>query len=103
MTNAQLRNVTLDFLVKLRKIDKRVLTVRDVLVLYTVIQQPGCSGVEISTKLGLPDRSSIATHVMRLEREGYIVDHRESRTKANPAMFHPTPKGLEFWEEIKPE
>lgn len=96
-------NVTLDFLVKLRKVDKRTLTVRDVLVLYTIIQQPGISGIDVTTKLGLPDRSSIASNLLRLEREGYISDHRETRSKANPAILHPTQRGLEFWEDIKPE
>lgn len=96
------RNVTIDFLVRLRKIDKRVLTVRDVLVLYTVIEKPGISGIDITTKLGLPLRSSIASNLLRLEREGYIQDHREVRSKANPAILHPTTRGLEFWDEIKP-
>jgi DNA-binding MarR family transcriptional regulator len=91
------------FLVKLRKIDKRGLTARDVLILYTIIQQPGISGIDISTKLGLSDRSAVASNLLRMEREGYIVDHREVRSKANAAILHPTPKGLEFWEELKPE
>lgn len=91
------------FLVKLRKMDKRNLTARDVLILYTIIQQPGISGIDISTKLGLPGRGAVATNLLRLEREGYVVDHREVRSKANAAILHATPKGLEFWEEIKPE
>lgn len=91
------------FLVKLRKIDKRVLTVRDVLILYTIIQQPGISGIDISTKLGLSDRSAVASNLLRLEREGYVVDHREVRSKANAAILHATPKGIEFWEELKPQ
>lgn len=96
-------NVTLDFLVKLRKVDKRSLTVRDVLVLYAIIQQPGTCGIDISTKLGLSDRSAIASNLMRLERVGFITDHREVRSKANPAILHPTKSGIEFWDEIKPE
>lgn len=91
------------FLVKLRKIDKRTLTARDVLILYTIIQQPGISGIDISTKLGLSDRSAVASNLLRLEREGYIVDHREVRSKANAAILHATKHGLEFWEELKPE
>lgn len=100
MTNETFPNVT--FLAKLRKIDLRILTVRDVLVLYVIIENAGCSGIEISNKLGIKDRSSIASNINRLMREGYIEDHRKERRKANPAILHVTPRGLEFWDEIKP-
>lgn len=103
MTDISSRNGTVGFLVRLRKIDKRTLTVRDVLVLYTIIEHPGISGIAITHKLGLRDRSVVANNLLRLEREGYITDHREVRSKANPAILHPTQRGLEFWEEIKPE
>lgn len=99
---SELSSVTSDFLVKLRKMDKRGLTVRDVLVLYCVIHQPGQSGIEVTTKLGLPERSSIASNLLRLEREGYLEDRREVRSKANPAILHPTQRGIDFWNEIKP-
>lgn len=102
MTEQSSRNVTIDFLVKLRKIDKRTLTVRDLLVLYVIIETPGCSGIDVSNKLGLPVRSSIASNLLRLEREGYIEDRREVRSKAVSAILHPLPRGLEFWDEIKP-
>lgn len=96
------RNVTLDFLVNLRKIDKRSLTVRDILILYVVIENPGISGIEITKKLGIKDRSAIASNLHRLERENYIEDRRETRTKAVPTVLHALPRGLEFWDEIKP-
>lgn len=102
MTNQTLPNGTLDFLVRLRKIDMRTLTVRDVLVLFAVIENPGIAGNDVATKLGLDNRSSIASNLLRLEREGYIEDRRELRRKANPAILHPTSEGVAFWEEIKP-
>lgn len=102
MTNDILPNVNVGFLVRLRKIDKHALTSRDVLVLYTVMENPGISGVEISTKLGFENRSSISSNVTRLIRDGYIEDHREQRRKANPALLHATPAGRAFWDEIKP-
>lgn len=95
-------SVTSDFLVRLRKVDRRSLTVRDVLVLYAIMRHPGTSGIEVTNKLGLPDRSAVASNLLRLEREGYIEDRREVRSKANPAILHPTQKGLEFWDDIKP-
>lgn len=91
-----------EFLVRLRKIDKRILTVRDILVLYAVIENPGIAGTEIANMLGLENRSSVSSNVMRLEREGYIEDRREFRRKANPAAFHVMPAGVAFWNEIKP-
>jgi DNA-binding MarR family transcriptional regulator len=102
MLNQKLPTGTLDFLVRLRKIDKRSLTARDVLVLFAIIETPGSSGLEISLKLGLPDRSSLGSGLVRLEREGYIEDRREVRRKAHPAVLHATAKGLDFWDEIKP-
>lgn len=93
---------TLDFLLRLRKIDKHTLTVRDVLVLYCIIENPGIAGNEIAVKLGLENRSSIASNLLRLIREGYVEDHRTVRRKANPAVMHVLPKGLSFWNEIKP-
>jgi DNA-binding MarR family transcriptional regulator len=101
MTNQILPSVT-EFLVRLRKIDKHALTVRDVLVLYVVIENPGIAGNEITNKLGLENRSSISSNILRLIREGYIEDHREVRRKANPAILHALPKGLAFWNDIKP-
>lgn len=80
----------------------RALTVRDVLVLFAIIRQPGLSGIDITNKLGLRDRSAVASNLLRLEREGYIEDRREVRSKANPAILHPTQKGIDFWDEIKP-
>jgi DNA-binding MarR family transcriptional regulator len=102
MTNESSPNVTVDFLVRLRKIDKRTLTVRDVLVLYAVIENPGIAGNDVSHKLGLDNRSSIASNLLRLQREGYIEDRREVRRKANPAILHVLPAGIAFWDDIKP-
>lgn len=93
---------TAEFLVRLRKIDKRSLTVRDVLVLYAIMRNPGLSGIDITNKIGLKDRSALASCLLRLEREGYIEDRREVRSKANAAILHVLPAGVAFWEEIKP-
>lgn len=91
-----------DFLIRLKKIDLRGLTVRDMLVLYTIITKPGISGMEISTKLGFKDRASIQSNVNRLIREGYIEDRREHQRKAYATILHVLPAGLIFWDEIKP-
>lgn len=94
---------TQEFLVRLRKIDMHGLTHRDAIILYTIISNPGISGVEIADKIGLKNRSSVALNIMRLIRCSFIEDHREMARKASPAVLHALPAGVAFWDEIKPE
>lgn len=101
MSNPMLPNVE-DFLVRLRKIDRRGLTAKDVLVLFCIMNNPGCSGIDVSTKLGIKDRSSIASNIHRLERHCFIEDRRKEFRKAVPAILHALTGGVEFWNEIKP-
>lgn len=103
MTGKIIPEPTRDFLVRLRKIDLHGLTHRDVIILYTIIGQPGISGVEICDKIGLKNRSSVALNITRLIRCGFIEDRREMARKAAPAILHPLPPGIAFWDEIKPE
>lgn len=102
MSKGMSPNVT-DFLVKLRKIDLHGLTVRDVLVLYAIMANPGMSGQDITGKLGMKDRSQIASNLARLERAGLIEDRRLARKKAVSGVLHPLPAADEFWNEIKPQ
>lgn len=101
MTNT---SPVVDFLVRLRRIDKAKMKPRDVLILYTVISNPGISGIDIATKLGIPERSHIQSALYRLENLGYIEDRRseENRRKAISARFHPLPAGIATWENICP-
>lgn len=94
-------NVT-DFLVRLRKIDTHELKARDILVLYAIMANPGASGMDIINKLGIKERSLIASNLARLERAGFIEDRRDRRAKAVPGMLYALPAGLDFWNEIKP-
>jgi DNA-binding MarR family transcriptional regulator len=91
-----------DFLVRLRKIDLHGLTVRDVIVLYAIMGNPGASGMDITHKLGIKDRSAIASNLARLEREGFIEDRRGEKRKAVPGVLYAKPAGVAFWDEIKP-
>lgn len=102
MTEEILPSGTPGFLMRLHKIDRHGLTVRDILVLYAIMRTPGASGLDIATKLGIKDRSAISSNLARLERQDFIEDRREERTKAVPALLHVLPAGLEFWDEIKP-
>lgn len=102
MSGIQIPQEVTDFLVRLRKIDKRGLKAKDILVLFVIMEKPGCAGIEISDKLGIKDRSSIASNIHRLEREGFIEDRRIERRKAVPSILHVLPAGLDFWNDIKP-
>lgn len=98
MTDNISPNVT--FLMRLRKIDKAHLTVRDVLILYTIIAKPGINGNDITKTIGMAERSSLQSCFARLERVGFIEDRRERWGKAVPTIFHPLPAGREFWADL---
>lgn len=103
MSGILIPNATEAFLVRLRKIDKHGLTIRDPIILYAIMVSPGISGIELTKKIGLKDRSSVALNIQRLIRCGFIEDRREMARKASPAQLHALPAGVAFWDEIKPE
>lgn len=92
----------IDFLIRLRKIDRKFLTVRDVLVLYTVMGNPGISGIDLARKLGIEHRSNITCNINRLVREGYIEDRRVKANRAIQTILHVLPQGVDFWNDLKP-
>lgn len=98
MTDQTLPNVT--FLLRLRKIDKAHLTVRDVLVLYAIMSKPGVNGNDVTKTIGQQDRSSLQSSFMRLERMGFIEDRRERASKAVPTIFYVLPPGEQFWADL---
>lgn len=102
MTNETRTDPVVDFLIRLRKIDKLGLTARDVLMLYTIIARPGISGIDAANAIGIKFRSGVAPGIGRLIRAGFIEDRREQARKANPAQLHPLPEGEAFWNDIKP-
>lgn len=102
MTNLETQSPVVEFLVRLKRIDRKGYTVRDVLSLYTIIHNPGISGVDLAGMIGAGNRSNINSNIHRLIRAGLIEDRRATTRKANPAVLHALPAGIEFWNEIKP-
>lgn len=94
-------NATVAFLVRLRKMDKRALTVRDVLVLHTVIANPGISGIAIQQAFNYGSRSAVTSNIARLIKHGLIEDRRTEFKQAHPVILHALPAGIEFWAELK--
>jgi DNA-binding MarR family transcriptional regulator len=100
----QSANPVVRYLVSLHKIDAIGIKARDVIILYSIISNPGINGKDLATKLAIPERSHIQHALYKLEKLGYIIDERlpEHRRKANPAIFRPTDQGIALWNDLKP-
>lgn len=97
-----IKNPTVEFLIRLRKIDKAVLTVRDVLLLYTIISNPGINGWDAGRLIGIAERSSVQFGLARMMKRGLIEDRREVEGKGVPNRLYALPAGISFWNDIKP-
>lgn len=95
-------NPVVEFLSRLKIVDQAGYTVRDVLVLYCIIRNPGISGVDVAHKIGVEFRSNVNSQITRLIRGKMIEDRREISRKATSQILHPLPDGIAFWESIKP-
>lgn len=91
-----------EFLLRLRTIDKRGLTVRDILLLYYFMSHPGNSGADVCHALGIDHRSNIQLCLKRLFKAGFLEDRRAEFSKRVVGRLYTTPAGAAFWEEIKP-
>lgn len=92
----------MEMMIRLRKIDRRGLTLRDVLILWVVSEYPGSTGQDIVRRLGLENRSNIQFNLPRLIRQGLMEDRRPEQEKGVANAMYITPAGLAFWDEIKP-
>lgn len=94
-------NATVDFLLKLKVIDRRGLTARDILGLYIVISNPGINGLDFARTLNIENRSAVDSNIRRLITQGLIEDRRAKNRKAEPNSLHVLPAGVDFWNELK--
>lgn len=92
---------TVDLLLKLRRIDKSGLTVRDILLFYTIIANPGINGWDAGKLIGIEARSSVQFGLARMIKRGLIEDRREQEGKGIPNRLYVLPAGLEFWNGLK--
>lgn len=102
MTQGNIGGPDADFLSRLKKLDNLKAPPRDVMLLYTIISNPGISGKEASQKLGIPHRSGVQLCLRRMYKRNWIEDRRLVARKASPVRLYVLPAGLAFWEEIKP-
>lgn len=94
-------SAVIDFLLKLKVIDRRGLTARDILGLYIVIHNPGINGLDFARALNIENRSAVSSNIQRLITNGFIEDRRRRLRKAEPNILHVLPAGLDFWNELK--
>lgn len=92
----------IDFLVRLRKLDRLRITPRDVIILWVIREIPGCMGRELSTKVGAPSRSSIQGAIPRLIKRGLLEDRRIKLTNLTPNDLYITDAGRAFLNEMVP-
>lgn len=95
-------NATMDFFVRLRRIDDLNLKPRDIMVLWSVARSPGSMGQEIAKKLGYPTRSNIQDGIRRLLSGGYMEDRRKVANQHTPSQYHLLPPGAALLDEIVP-
>lgn len=90
----------IQFMAKLRKIDRSGLKVRDVIVLWAIRENPGMMGRELAVKLGFDSRSSVQDQMVRLIQHGLIEDRRLTHDQRTPNDLHITSAGREYLSAI---
>lgn len=95
MTKSSLKP-TVEFMAKLRIIDRSGLKVRDVIVLWAVREQPGMMGRELAMKIGLESRSNVQDQMARLIARGLIEDRRPTKDQQTPNDLHILDAGRQF-------
>lgn len=89
-------------MVRLRRIDRQRLTVRDIIILWAIRNNPGVMGRELATKLGYKSRSNVQEGIARLLRAKFIEDRRPVQDHMTPNDLHITSAGQDFLEEVVP-
>lgn len=93
---------TMDFLVRLRKIDDAGLKVRDALVLWAIAREPGMMGREVAMKLGYKSRSNVQDCVKRLMIAKFVEDRRPVVNQMTPNDLYILPAGETFLADLVP-
>lgn len=92
----------IDFLVRMRKLDRSKLTPRDVVLMWAIREIPGIMGRELAMKVGVKTRSAVQFGIARLIRRGLIEDRRVKLHNLTPNDLHITAAGVAFLEDLVP-
>jgi DNA-binding MarR family transcriptional regulator len=87
---------TVEFMARLRKIDRSGLKVRDVIVLWAIREQPGMMGRELAMKIGLESRSNVQDQIARLIARSFVEDRRKTHDQQTPNDLHILPAGRDY-------
>lgn len=90
----------IEFLIRLRKIEKANLSIRDVVFLYVIMRNPGINGQDASDMMGIVNRSGIQKSLHKMIRIGLIEDRREKAAKAQSCKLHALQPAFDFWEKL---
>lgn len=93
---------TIDFMLRLKKIDTAGHSVRDIFVLWAVKQEPGLMGNELAHKLGYKTRSNVQNRIGHLINAGLLEDRRAKISQLTPNDLHITPAGEQFLRDVVP-
>jgi hypothetical protein len=84
----------------LAKVERAGLYVRDVVVLASVIHNPGECVHDHVKRLGIKNRSSLQSCHRRLLKLALVEDRREREAPAVPSRLYATDKGLNLWQDV---
>lgn len=95
-------NATIDFLLRLKKLDGTSLSPRCIIVLWALKVEGGQMGQELAHKLGYKTRSNLQDTIRTLINEGYIEDRRVKMNNQTPNDLWILPKGEQFLADVVP-
>jgi len=93
---------SIDFLSRLRKIDRHDVKTRDVIIMWAVAREPGMMGQELARKIGFEGRSNVQICLRRLLRMGLVEDRRARLDNRTPNDLYITPKGEAMLADVVP-
>lgn len=93
---------TVDFMVRLKLIERNQHSVRDVLILWAVQREPGLMGLELARVLGYRTRSHVQARIGHLILFGLLEDRRKKLNSLTPNDLYITAAGEKFLREVVP-
>lgn len=88
------------FVKNLHLLDRADFRVRDMVILFAIIHNPGISITGIRERVGYEFNTYIYRPVRRLMKRGLIEDRRPVVAKSRECDFHATEKGIAFFDSL---
>lgn len=93
---------TIEFMLKLRRIEDAGLITRDVQILWACRARPGMMGRELQLMLAYASRSLLQVRLRILEENGLLEDRRakDGKRQRAPNRLFITPPGEQFLDKL---